>query len=94
MPERWAAGRAADARPGRQTSSHEALVVAARSGGGLACLARFRADRDPALTRLDTPTPPPPAAVCILVHKDNRSTPRIRATSAAIAEAVGTFLPD
>lgn len=92
--ERWAAALTSLARPGLQTSSHEALVVAARSGGGLACLARFRADRDPALTRLETPTPPPPADVCILVHKDNRSTPRIRATSAAIAEAVGAFLPD
>lgn len=92
--QRWIAGLAPHARPGLQTSSHEALVVAARSGGGLACLARFRADRDPSLTRLDTPTPPPPAEVCILVHKDNRATPRIRATSVVIAEAVGAFLPD
>ena len=91
--ERWAAALTSLARPGLQTSSHEALVVAARSGGGLACLARFRADRDPALTRLETPTPPPPADVCILIHKDNRSTLRIRATSAAIAEAVSAFLP-
>ncbi len=67
--ERWVARLASCARPGLQTSSHEALVVAARSGGGLACLARFRADRDPALTRLQTPTQPPPAEVCILIHK-------------------------
>lgn len=92
--ERWAAGLAANARPGLQTSSHEALVVAARSGGGLACLARFRADRDPSLTRLDTPAPPPSADICILVHKDSRTTPRIRATSTFIADAVGAFFAD
>ena len=91
--ERWVADLAGQARQGLQTSSHEALVVAARSGGGLACLARFRADRDPSLIRLDTPTSPPAADICILVHKDSRSTPRIRATTAVIAEAVGAFLP-
>ncbi len=91
--ERWVADLAGQARQGLQTSSHEALVVAARSGGGLACLARFRADRDPSLTRLDTPTSPPTADICILVHKDSRSTPRIRATTAVIAEAVGASLP-
>ena len=91
--ERWVAGLAAYARPGLQTSSHEALVVAARSGGGLACLARFRADPDPSLTRLETPAPPPPADICILVHKDSRATPRIRAVSTFIADAVGAALP-
>ena len=92
--ERWTATLASRATSGLQTSSHEALVVAARSGGGLACLARFRADPDPALTRLETPTPPPAVEVCILVHRDSRATPRIRATSAVIAEAVSAFLPD
>ena len=90
---RWAGGIASSARPGLQTSSYEALVVGTRCGGGLACLARFRADPDPTLTRLETPTQPPPAEVCILVHKDSRSTPRIRATSAVIADAVGAVLP-
>ena len=91
--ERWAAKLASQTRAGLQTSSHEALVVAARSGGGLACLACFRADPDPALRRLETPVPPPPADVCILVHKDSRTTPRIRATTAAISDAVQARLP-
>ncbi len=90
---RWLAGLTSRARPGLQTSSHEALVVAARSGGGLACLARFRADPDPALTLLAPPTPAPPADICILVHKDSRGTPRIRATSAAIGDTVRAMLP-
>ena len=90
---RWLAGLASRARPGLQTSSHEALVVAARSGGGLACLARFRADPDPALRMLATPTPAPPADICILVHRDSRGTPRIRATSSAIGDTVRAMMP-
>ncbi len=50
-------------------------MVAARSGGGLACLACFRADADPALTKLATPSPAPPADVYLLFHRDSRSTP-------------------
>lgn len=90
---RWAAEAAHRARPGLQTGSHEALVVAARSGGGLACLACFRADPDPALVKLATPTPAPVADVCVLLHRDSRSTPRLRAASSVIAEAVRSVLP-
>ena len=57
----WLKALVSRASPGLQTSSHEALVVAARSGGGLACLACFRADPDPSLVRLPTPTPSPTA---------------------------------
>ncbi len=89
----WLNGVASRTRPGLQTSSHEALVVAARSGGGLACLARFRADPDPCLTMLPTPNPAPAADICVLVHKDSRSTPRIQVTTAAIAHAVRGMLP-
>ncbi len=91
--ERWVADLASRAHSGLQTSSHEALVVAARSGGGLACLACFRADPDPALTKLETPSSAPPADICVLFHKDSRSTPRIRATASAITEAVRAVLP-
>ena len=81
------------ARSGLQTSSHEALVVAARSGSGLACLACFRADPDPALTELATPRAAPTANVYLLFHKDSRSTPRIRAAASAITEVVKAVLP-
>ena len=90
---RWAIGLAPKAKPGLQTTSHEALVVAARSGGGLACVASFRADPDPSLIKLATPTPAPPAEVCVLVHKDSRATPRIRAAASVIAEAIRAALP-
>ena len=91
--ERWMSRLTAQARTGLQTSSHEALVVAARSGGGLACLACFRADPDPALTRLATPHLAPAADIYIVFHKDSRATPRIRMTCSAIADALQGTLP-
>ena len=85
---RWLEAMTGGARLGFQTTSHEALQRAARSGAGLACLARFRADADPALCAVATPTPAPPTDVFLVVHKDNRGTPRVRATLNAIAAAL------
>ncbi len=70
------------------TSSHEAALAAAEQGVGLACLACFRADRDPGLLRLDVPTAVPSAEIWLVVHKDNRDTARIRAVLAHITEAM------
>jgi DNA-binding transcriptional LysR family regulator len=84
----WLSDLAARASLGMQTSSQEALLFAARSGGGLACLARFRADPDPGLRRLETPLPPPVTEIWLAVHKDSRSTPRVRVALSAIADAV------
>ena len=71
-----------------QTSSHEVAVLAAANGGGLACLARFRGDDDPRLNRLAVPTEPPFADILLLVHKDNRDTPRIRVVLNHISERI------
>lgn len=75
-----------------QTSSHEAAVSAAVHGGGLACLARFRADQEPGLIRLAAPSPIPSAGIWLLVHRDNRQTPRIRVALTHITECVRTRL--
>ena len=71
-----------------QTSSHEAAVLAAANGGGLACLARFRGDNEARLTRMEVPTEPPSADILLLVHKDNRDTPRIRTVLTHITESI------
>jgi DNA-binding transcriptional LysR family regulator len=71
-----------------QTSSHEAAVLAAANGGGLACLARFRGDEEPRLTRLPVPIEPPGADILLLVHKDNRDTPRIRVVLTHITDCI------
>jgi DNA-binding transcriptional LysR family regulator len=84
----WLANLAPRARVSLQTSSHEAAVSAAIQGGGLACLARFRADREPGLIRLPVPPPVPMARIWLVVHKDNRQMPRIRATLTHITECV------
>ena len=74
----WLADLTSRARVVFQTSSHEAAVLAAAQGSGLACLARFRADREEVLVRLSPPTEPPTASIWLTVHKDNRDTARIR----------------
>jgi DNA-binding transcriptional LysR family regulator len=89
----WLSDLAARASLGMQTSSQEALLSAARAGGGLACLARFRADPDPGLRRLKTPLPPPVTEIWLAVHKDSRSTPRVRVALSAIADAVKALAP-
>jgi DNA-binding transcriptional LysR family regulator len=84
----WVTELAPRARLGLQTSSHEALLSTARSGGGLACLARFRADVEQGLSRLKTPLVAPTTDIWLVVHKDSRNTPRVRATLTAITKCV------
>ncbi|KQO89628.1 hypothetical protein ASF36_22405 [Methylobacterium sp. Leaf90] len=55
----WLTDLASRATVVLQTSSHEAAALAAASGGGLACLACFRGDGEPRLTRVPAPTAPP-----------------------------------
>ncbi len=76
----WLAELAPRARVSMQTSSHAAALAAALEGGGLVSLIRFRADREDGLVRV---TPPlssliPSSGIFLVVHKDNRATPRIR----------------
>ena len=74
-----------------QTSSHEAAMMAAVQGSGLACLARFRADREPGLVRLTPHTEPPTAGIWLTVHRDNRGTARIRTVMTHIVDHVRTL---
>ena len=84
----WLTDLASRARVSLQTSSHEAAVLAAAHDGGLACLACFRANREAGLLRIEVPTEPPRAALSLIVHKDNRDIPRIRAALTHITERV------
>lgn len=90
----WLADLAPRARVAMQTNSHEAAVLAAAQGGGLACLARFRADRECGLTLLTPPSPPPSATIWLVVHRDNRQTPRIRTVLTHIGNHVQTLSPE
>lgn len=89
----WLTEMASRATVVLQTSSHEAAVLAAANGGGLACLARFRADAEARLIRLPVPVEPPSADILLLVHKDNRDTPRIRVVLTHITDCVHELGP-
>ncbi|NEU13780.1 LysR family transcriptional regulator [Methylobacterium sp. BTF04] len=89
----WLTEMASRATVVLQTSSHEAAVLAAANGGGLACLARFRADAETRLVRLPVPIEPPSADILLLVHKDNRDTPRIRVVLTHITECIHELAP-
>ena len=89
----WLADLAPRARVAMQTSSHEAAVAAAVHGGGLACLARFRADQEQGLNRLLVPPPIPSASIWLVVRRDNRQTPRIRVALTHITECVRQMAP-
>jgi DNA-binding transcriptional LysR family regulator len=84
----WLADLAPRARVAIQTSSHEAAVLAAVHGGGLACLARFRADGEDGLIHLTVPSPIPAVGLWLALHRDNRLTPRIRVVLSHITECV------
>ena len=84
----WFAELAPRARIAVQTSSHEAAVSAAVHCGGLACLARFRADREHGLTRVIAPSSVPSATIWLVVHRDNRANARIRAALTHITDCV------
>jgi DNA-binding transcriptional LysR family regulator len=83
----WLAAAAGRARVMLRTDSRETQVWATLQGGGLALLPCFRADREPALRRLDTPAPAPGAEIWMAVHQDHRQVPRVRAVLDCIAEA-------
>ncbi len=77
----WLAELAPRARIALQTTSHAAALAAALHGGGLASLIRFRADQEEGLIRVKVPPPHssiPKSGIFLVVHKDNRKTPRIR----------------
>ncbi len=84
----WLADLTSRAKVVFQTSSHEAAVLAATQGSGLACLARFRADQQRGLVRLPPPTEPPSAGIWLTVHKDNRHTARIKTVMTHIVDTI------
>lgn len=87
----WLSELAPRARVSLQTTNHEAAIMSALHGGGLACLARFRADQENGLTRILTPAAAPEAGVWLVVHRDNRHMHRIRVVLTHITEWVQQF---
>lgn len=88
----WVQTLAPRARPGLQTNSHGTLFEATLAGGGLACLSLFRAEQEPELVRIPAPYHPPPTEIFLVVHKDSRSTPRIRLVLDAVTQNVRSIM--
>ena len=86
--EAWLMENASQAKVAFKADSHESQYWAAYCSGGLALLPRFRADAEPALRLITTPSLVPPANVWLGVHRDSRSIPRVRVVMDCIAEAV------
>jgi DNA-binding transcriptional LysR family regulator len=77
------------ARVAVRTNGREPMATMAAAGMGITCLPRFVGDATPGLRLVTTPTPAPRRALWIGVHREARSTPRIRATLTHIAESFG-----
>jgi len=88
LPEQagWLAEVAGEAHIVLRTDSRETQLWAALQAGGLALLPRFRGDAEPALRRLGTALPAPPAEVWVAVHEEVRNMPRVRAVLDCTAE--------
>ncbi len=84
----WLSEHAGRAQVVLWADSYEPHCWSACNGGGLALLPRFRADAEPALRRISTPMPVPPAEIWLGVHRENRHVPRVRTVLDTIAGAV------
>ena len=93
LPEMaWFAGLAWAAAPAVRHNSRYGQRAAAEAGMGLAVLSRFMGDAA-GLVRLATPTACPARDIFLAVHQDIRHTPRIRAVTEALAEALREAAP-
>ncbi|HEY8926527.1 MAG TPA: LysR family transcriptional regulator [Polyangia bacterium] len=75
----WLTALAPGARVAARTTSRDGQAALASAGLGLTTLPRHLGDHVPTLRRLSTPTTPPPRDLWLGVHRQARSTPRVRA---------------
>jgi DNA-binding transcriptional LysR family regulator len=76
-----------------RTNGRDAMLALTTAGIGLACLARIVGDSTPALQRVATSTPAPAPMLFLGVHRDMRSTPRVRAVAAHLTERLRALQP-
>jgi DNA-binding transcriptional LysR family regulator len=87
MPgQRWLQERLEGARPAIRCNNWLVVLATARSGGGFAILPCYLADPDPDLQRVGSPIADVFADQWLLVHRDLRALPRVRAVMDAMIE--------
>ena len=89
LPEaKWLREAFPDAVVGFRSNSREVQLWAAKSGAGVAALARFRADAEDDLVRVRTDLPALKRDIWLGVHVDMRHMPRMRAVIDAVTEGL------
>lgn len=89
LPEfKWLHETYPDALIGFRSNSREVQLHAALAGAGIAALARYRADREPGLVRLNKGRPDLVRDIWLGVHVDMRHMPRVRAVTDAVIGAL------
>jgi DNA-binding transcriptional LysR family regulator len=76
-----------------KTNGRDAMLALARSGVGLACLARIVGDAAPELQQVALSAPSPSPTLWLGMHRDARETPRVRAVVAHLTEQLRMLAP-
>ena len=71
-----------------RTNDLETQIAAARSGLGIAALPHYLGDGDPRLQRRDVPQKPISRDVWLLVHRDIRHMPPVRAVMEFLTQCI------
>lgn len=66
------------------------LLAAVRADGGIAAIPHFLGRPDPGLVRIPAPNAPEPREMWLLVHRDLRRSPRVRAVMDALIAITAT----
>jgi DNA-binding transcriptional LysR family regulator len=86
--QKWLQAIAAGHEIVLRTNDLENQAAAARTGVGLAVLPHFLGDPDPRLTRYDVTPAPPSRDIWLLVHRDLRQTPLVRAVMDFLTDCI------
>jgi DNA-binding transcriptional LysR family regulator len=89
MPQqRWLLGIAGDRPVACELNHIDEHLIAVRAGVGVAGLPRFIGDRDHDLVRIGENAPPFARDIWLVIHRDLRKTPAVRAVMDFVAVAV------
>lgn len=89
----WLAAALPEAVPSMKTNGRDAMLALARSGAGVACLARIVGDRVPELQRIPLSPAPPTPQLWLGFHRDSRESPRVKAVVAHLVERLRALGP-